>query len=454
MASANTKRFLVLSIMTTSALCTFLCIGKIPPVMNVNAEVVAPKINHKKVVLVRGQKIKLKVNGVDSKIKWSSSKNAIAKVTKKGKVIAKKEGTAIITAKYKKKKLTCKIIVKNMKLSKEKITMTPGQSQKIKLMGTRQKVVWKSSNNKVASVKNGRIKAKSVGKATITATVQKKKYKCKVAVNAGSVPVESLYLDEYSISIPEGTSKTIGYSVYPSDATNQTVEWSVSDESIATVDSTGKITGKSIGQTVLTATCGGAKETCNVSVIQNFNVDDANRSISYESHRVHNGIVSIVTNNYKYPVNVDVSATYYNTEKVLIGTSSDSIPVLQPGEKCAVFCYAPTDSNYDYVNYSSYGITINASETSSISCAKNISINGNFGADNVVATIKNNGDNLFITHVSIVFYKNGRVVGYDYHYASVDYTGQMDYLEFDFPYDENDNRIVPDAFELYVYAYK
>lgn len=454
MVSISTKRFLTLSIVTTFVLCAFLCIGKISPAVNVSAETVTPKINHKKVVLVKGQKVKLKVDGVDSKIKWSSNKNAVAKVTKKGKVIAKKEGAATITAKYKKKKLTCKIIVKNMKLSKEKLTMTPGQSQKIKLMGAKKKVTWKSSNSKVASVKNGRIKAKNIGKATITATVEKKKYKCKVTVKAGSIPVESLYLDEYSISIPEGTSKTIGYSIYPSNATNQTVKWSISNEAVATVDATGKITGKSIGQTVLTATCGEIKETCNVSVTRNFNVDDANRSISYESYRTYKGVVSIVANNYKYPASVDVSVTYYNAEKALIGTGSDSISVLHPGEKCAVFCYAPTDLNYDYVDYSSYGVTINASETSLISCTKNISLNGNFGADNVVATIKNNGDDLSIAHVSIVFYKNGKVVGYDYTYAEIYHAGQVDYLEYNFPYDENDNRIVPDAFELYMYAYK
>jgi len=56
--------------------------------------------------------------------------------------------------------------------------------------------------------------------------------------------------------------------------------------------------------------------------------------------------------------------------------------------------------------------------------------------------------------VSIVFYKNGKVVGYDYTYAEIYHAGQVDYLEYNFPYDENDNRIVPDAFELYMYAYK
>ena len=53
----------------------------------------------------------MKVKGTKKKVKWSSNKKTIATVTRKGKVTAKKQGTAVITAKIGKKKYKCKVKV-------------------------------------------------------------------------------------------------------------------------------------------------------------------------------------------------------------------------------------------------------------------------------------------------------------------------------------------------------
>jgi len=69
-------------------------------------------LNAKKKTLVVGKTYTLKVKGTKKKVKWSSSKKSVATVSKKGKVKAKKAGTAIIKAKVAGKTLKCKIIVK------------------------------------------------------------------------------------------------------------------------------------------------------------------------------------------------------------------------------------------------------------------------------------------------------------------------------------------------------
>lgn len=57
-------------------------------------------------------------------------------------------------------------------LSKSKVSLTVGNSTTIKVTTASSKEIsWKSSNEKVATVKNGKITAKSVGNATITATI-------------------------------------------------------------------------------------------------------------------------------------------------------------------------------------------------------------------------------------------------------------------------------------------
>ncbi|MDO4977999.1 MAG: DNA/RNA non-specific endonuclease [Eubacteriales bacterium] len=58
-----------------------------------------------------------------------------------------------------------------------------GQNDTLKITGTKKKVTWKSSKTSVCTVtKAGKLTGKKAGKATITATVNKKKYKCTVKV--------------------------------------------------------------------------------------------------------------------------------------------------------------------------------------------------------------------------------------------------------------------------------
>lgn len=73
------------------------------------------RLNKTKITLVVGQKKKLKVKGTKKKVKWSSSKKSVVSVSKKGVIKAKKKGKAVITARVGKKKLKCKVTVKNKK---------------------------------------------------------------------------------------------------------------------------------------------------------------------------------------------------------------------------------------------------------------------------------------------------------------------------------------------------
>jgi len=69
------------------------------------------KLSKTKATLKVGKTLKLKVKGA-KKAKWSSNNSGVASVSSKGVVKAKRVGSAKITAKVKKKKLTCKITVK------------------------------------------------------------------------------------------------------------------------------------------------------------------------------------------------------------------------------------------------------------------------------------------------------------------------------------------------------
>jgi hypothetical protein len=75
-------------------------------------EAAKASLNKKTATMYVGDSITLKVKNVKHKIKWKSSNKKVVEVSQKGKITAKKKGTASVTAQYGKKKLTCKITVK------------------------------------------------------------------------------------------------------------------------------------------------------------------------------------------------------------------------------------------------------------------------------------------------------------------------------------------------------
>lgn len=74
------------------------------------------------------------------------------------------------------------------KLNKTKITLSVGDTYKLTVKGASQKVVWRSSNSKVATVNSkGNVTGKKIGKATITAKIGKKSLTCKVTVKKAKI---------------------------------------------------------------------------------------------------------------------------------------------------------------------------------------------------------------------------------------------------------------------------
>lgn len=69
------------------------------------------------------------------------------------------------------------------RLNKTSKTLKVGQTYTLKVLNNKKAVKWSSSNKSVATVSSkGKVSAKSTGKATITAKVAKKTYKCKITV--------------------------------------------------------------------------------------------------------------------------------------------------------------------------------------------------------------------------------------------------------------------------------
>ena len=72
---------------------------------------------------------------------------------------------------------------KTIKINKKSAVLKKGKTLQLKISGTKKKIVWKSTNKKIATVNSkGKVTAKRNGKCTITAKVQGKTFKCKITV--------------------------------------------------------------------------------------------------------------------------------------------------------------------------------------------------------------------------------------------------------------------------------
>lgn len=128
-------------------------------------------------------------------------------------------------------------------------------------------VRWISDNPEVATVTAGKVKGVGEGECTVYAVSTDGVYaSCKVTVTPGVyIPVEGLELDKTEITLTEKDTYTLTAYVTPDDATEPEVEWTSSNELIATVVR-GKITAVEAGECVITATVGEISASCKVTV--------------------------------------------------------------------------------------------------------------------------------------------------------------------------------------------
>lgn len=215
-------------------------------------------------------------DATDKTIIWSSSDTEIVSVDENGKVTAIKEGTAIIIAIAGDKQAYCSVTVakrvievESVTLNKTELFLEKGDSETLLATvnpddATNKTVTWSSSDDGIVSVnQEGKITAIKGGEATITASASGKSATCVVTV---LIPVESVSLDRTSITIEEGQSLTLIATVKPDDATDKSISWSSSSETVAKVDQNGKVTAVQEGSATITAKAGDKEAICKVSV--------------------------------------------------------------------------------------------------------------------------------------------------------------------------------------------
>lgn len=127
------------------------------------------------------------------------------------------------------------------------------------------------------------------------------------------VPLEAIALDNSEIMLKDGKNKRLSLIFTPDNATDKTIEWSSSNEEVATVNSAGFVYGEKSGDAIITANCGNITAECKVTVRVK---DTPVNSISLNKMEAKVGISQILQ--------LTATVNPYNaTDKTVTWSSSD-----------------------------------------------------------------------------------------------------------------------------------
>ena len=236
-----------------------------------------PCISEDEITLKVGDNIILTTEHVTEKdkVRWESSNKHLATVGKEGKVQALKEGNVEIKLIVNDKDVdVCQIEIKtkseepktpNYKLSAANMTLEVNEKRELTLEGVddASKITWKSRDNSIATVSNGKIESKKVGTTQIIATFGEENYICDVTVRQSPdniiIKIKSwqntgkgeIPLTEMNYWIP--TDK-------PTNVDKNLITYSSENTEIATVTNEGHVTPIAIGTTKIIVSYNGREQ--------------------------------------------------------------------------------------------------------------------------------------------------------------------------------------------------
>ncbi|MDR1172507.1 MAG: Ig-like domain-containing protein [Bacteroidales bacterium] len=217
-------------------------------------------------------------------VRWTSDDYQVAGVLG-GKVIAKAEGTAVITATTEDggKTATCTVTIvpveiTGIRLGEETLELKVGDPAHTLTYAiepanaTYKEVTWLSDAPEVAGVnESGAVTALAPGTANITATTVSGGFTATCAVTVPAIAVTGISLDRETLVFKTGRpSSRLICTVEPDDATYKEVTWSSNQPGIAEVDDAGNVTAISKGVAEITATSADEQWTavCKVYVME------------------------------------------------------------------------------------------------------------------------------------------------------------------------------------------
>ena len=235
-------------------------------------------LNKSYVDLIQGKTVKLKATTspktVTYSVKWESSDENVAIVSKKGKVTALKPGECVIRCvagddsdvyAVCRVRVTAPVSITSFNFAEDSLVMIAGETKNIEYTVSpynyTENFNWSSGNPVVATVDSkGKVTARSVGCTTITALSDSGK--------KNTIDVYVVGLSKTKITLHQYESTKINLQLDGVKTGALDIRWDTDNQSIAEI-SNGKVTGKALGTTTVYCVVNGRYLACTVKVIKN-----------------------------------------------------------------------------------------------------------------------------------------------------------------------------------------
>lgn len=167
------------------------------------------------------------------------------------------------------------VAVTEVRLNKTATTLVEGDTEELIATvmpenATDKGIEWKSSDESVATVsQNGLVTALKEGPAVITVITNDGGFEatCDVTVNKKVIPVSDVQLNKEIMELMEGDEEKLVVTVKPDDATDKSVVWESSNETVVTVEQDGLVKAVREGDAMITVTAkNGVSASCLVGV--------------------------------------------------------------------------------------------------------------------------------------------------------------------------------------------
>ncbi len=213
------------------------------------------KLSAAKLSLENGESARLTASSsTGHPVTFKSSKSSVASVDANGVILAKKPGTATITASADKTSAACIVTVKQpvIKLSRSAVSLFRTETVRLAVSSTSKSAPkWKTNKKSVAIVDaKGTVTAVKNGRAIITVTIDGVSRTCEITVKK---PVVAFAKENVTLSVGE----THAAKAYVSSKNKPA--YSSSNSKVAAVDQNGTIRAKAVGKAYIYAKEDGAK---------------------------------------------------------------------------------------------------------------------------------------------------------------------------------------------------
>lgn len=167
--------------------------------------------------------------------------------------------------------------VSSVSVDKERQDLSVGASFVLKAIispsnADNQKIIWTVENSSVIDYVDNQdgsatVKGLQVGTSKVTARTDDGGFmsSCNVTVGVG---VEKIELDRSELFLKKGETASLNATIFPADASNRSLKWETSDNSVATVDAYGNVKAEGNGEATVfvSSSDGGFTAYCNVKV--------------------------------------------------------------------------------------------------------------------------------------------------------------------------------------------